>query len=93
VHAHLRGQRRRLSVASLARLIARAAHADLGVTHSERLAYAFAAEGTVTPLHVLRLGGDFEQDEDDARQFRAAPEPSSRNRPQIQATQTPRASW
>jgi predicted ATPase len=45
------------------------------VTHSERPAAAFAAEGTVTPHHVikrngetwiegLRLGGDFEQDED-----------------------------
>jgi predicted ATPase len=63
----------------LARLIVRAAKRTQiwVVTHSERLAAAFAAEGTVTPRHVikrngetwiegLRLGGDFGQDENDA---------------------------
>jgi predicted ATPase len=46
------------------------------VTHSERLAAAFAATGTVTPRTVikrkgetwiegLRLGGDFGAEEDD----------------------------
>jgi predicted ATPase len=45
------------------------------VTHSERLAVACATAATVTPRHVikrngetwiegLRLGGDFEQDEE-----------------------------